>query len=963
MGATLQIVENARFNGHCSLIGGRGAAITFVGEMDYKDTLNLPKTTFPMKGNLAKREPEIQARWAEMKLYERILEAGEGRELWVLHDGPPYANGDIHVGTAYNKILKDILVKYKTMRGYRCPYVPGWDCHGQPIEHEVTKRLGPDSRVSKVELRKMCRNYAMKFVERQSEQFERLGVFGDFDDPYLTLKPEYEATNIDVFSDLYEKGLIYRGRKPIHWCTTCVTALAEAEIEYEDKESYSIYVKFPLLDEFPPLTQQGIPVSMLIWTTTPWTLPANVAIALSPRFGYVGVNTGEEILVMAEPLVDRVMGEIEISEYTVSEPFAAEEMEGMKCAHPWAGWDSVIVLASYVTLEQGSGCVHTAPGHGQEDYLTGLEYDLPMVMPVDELGVFTAEAGPFDGMNVTDANPKIIEDLEERGLLMASGRLFHQYPHCWRCKKPVIFRATPQWFIALDSDGDESSLRDEAAEAIEKVEWVPDWTINRIGSMVQNRPDWCISRQRAWGVPLPIVYCAGCGKEIVTRETLGAIRDMVAAEGADSWFAKDPAEFLPAGLECPECGGSKFEKETDIVDVWFESGVSSFAVCGKRADLRWPADLYLEGSDQHRGWFQSSLLLAVGREGRPPFGTVLTHGFTVDSEGHKMSKSLGNAIDPRDVYNRSGADILRLWTASTDYSSDIVVSEEILARTTESYRRIRNTLRFLLGNCFDFDPATDSVAIEEMEEIDRWMISRMQGLVQKVTSLLDRWLVHQAIQALQLFCTVDLSSLYLDILKDRLYTYAADSRERRSAQTALHQINLKLTAMVAPILAHTAEDAMMAMPEGARPAPSIHLAAWPEYDPSQVDEALEEKWSTLIEMREEIYRRIEDARKEGMIGTSLEAEVVIYAEGQRLEVLNEMSWQLPALLIVSAVQVRDIGSFEGEKASPSGIEVAVMRAPGEKCQRCWNYRPEVGAKPDTKDICERCLHALEAIGR
>jgi len=926
--------------------------------MNYKETLNLPKTTFPMKGNLAQREPEIQARWKEMKLYEQILAQSADREFFILHDGPPYANGDIHIGTAYNKIIKDIIVKYKTMRGYRSPYVPGWDCHGLPTEHEVMKRLGPEASVSKVEVRRLCREYALKFVKRQAEQFQRLGVFGDFDNPYLTLSPEYEATNIEVFASLWEKGLIYRGSKPVHWCTTCVTALAEAEIEYENKESYSIYVRFPLIDEFPPLTQQGLPVSALIWTTTPWTLPANVAIALSPRFPYVGVNTGEEILIMTEPLVDRVMAELGIKEYSVSDTFAANELEGLNCRHPWADWDSVIVLASYVTLEQGSGCVHIAPGHGQEDYLTGLEYDLPSPMPVDDLGHFTEEAAPFAGLSVTEANPVILEDLKKNGLLLSADRLTHQYPHCWRCKQPVIFRATPQWFVALDGALDGKTLRSSAEGAIQTVEWVPDWTINRISSMVENRPDWCISRQRAWGVPLPIIYCVGCGKELITPETLEAIKNMVAAEGADAWFLKEPEEFLPAGTVCPDCGQSEFEKETDILDVWFESGVSSLAVLRNREGLRWPADLYLEGSDQHRGWFQSSLLLAMGFEGRPPFGTVLTHGFTVDSEGHKMSKSGGNAIDPRGVYNKSGADILRLWTASTDYSSDIVVSEEILARVTESYRRIRNTLRFLLGNCYDYDPAAAAVAPGDMEEIDRWMLSRLQGLVKRVTELLDRWLIHQAIQAIQLFCTVELSSLYLDILKDRLYTFPAGSRERRSAQTVLFEINNKITAMVAPVLVHTAEEAMMALPEESRPAASIHMAEWPAYDASLVDEGLEAKWGLLVSVREDAYRKIEEARQSGMIGTSLEAKTNIYAEGDALAALREVEQDLPALLIVSAVEVADLESFEGTRTEDAIVEVDVERAPGGKCQRCWNYRPSVGANPELPDVCDRCAAAL-----
>ena len=929
--------------------------------MDYKDTLNLPRTAFPMKGNLAKREPEVQARWSEMGLYEMILKNREHSPLFILHDGPPYANGDIHVGTAYNKIIKDIIVKYKTMRGFRCPYVPGWDCHGQPIEHEVTKRLGPDADVSKIELRRMCREYAMKFVHVQAEQFKRLGVLGDFDNPYLTLKPEYEATNVEVFADLYGKGLIYRGRKPIHWCTSCVTALAEAEIEYEDKESHSIYVRFPLLDEFPPLTQRGKPVSMLIWTTTPWTLPANVAVALSPRLPYVGVDTGDDILVMAEPLVERVMGDIGVSEYSVTETFAGNEMEGLKCKHPWADWDSVIVLATYVTTEQGSGCVHIAPGHGQEDYLTGLEYNLPGPMPVDDLGFFTELAGPFAGLSLDEANPRIIDDLSGRGLLLASGKISHQYPHCWRCKKPVVFRATPQWFVALDSDSGEYTLRGAALKAIEGVTWIPDWTVNRIGSMVENRPDWCISRQRAWGVPLPILYCKACGKEVVTPTTLEAIREMIAREGADSWFEKDPSEFLPAGTACPACGVTDFNKETDIVDVWFESGVSHFAVLRKRDELRWPADLYVEGSDQHRGWFQSSLLLSVGVEDKPPFEAVLTHGFTVDGDGRKMSKSLGNAIDPKEVYGRSGADVLRLWTATTDYSSDMPVSQEILSRVTEAYRRIRNTVRFLLGNTFDFDPATDAVPTGDMEEIDRWMLSRLQGLVERVTALMDRWLFYQALQAVQLFCTVDLSALYLDILKDRLYTYPPRSHGRRSAQTVLHELFIKVTEMVAPVLAHTAEEALWALPDGQRPAESVHLLPWPECEAEKVDKELEAKWEKLLEVRDEVYRRLEDARQEALVGTSLEAHIRVFAQGAILEALRQMEEQLPAFLIVSQVEVSDLSSFDGERRGSQDVEVVVERSIGEKCQRCWNYSSTIGLSEKHPDICERCAAALVEI--
>jgi isoleucyl-tRNA synthetase len=930
---------------------------------NYKETLNLPRTEFPMKGNLARREPEIQQMWAREDLYGLILKATEGRPLFVLHDGPPYANGDIHVGTAYNKILKDVIIKYKTMRGHRCPYVPGWDCHGQPIEHEVTKRLGA-SEVDKIELRARCRDYAMKFVERQAKQFQRLGVLGDFEDPYLTLTPGYEATNVEVFAELFRKGLIYRGQKPIHWCTTCVTALAEAEIEYEDKQSSSIYVRFLLADEFPPLTQTGKPVSILIWTTTPWTLPANVAIALHPTYRYAAVDTGDEVMVMAKDLVDAVMSDTGIADYTVIDTFQGPELEGLKCEHPWADWQSVIVLADYVTLEQGTGCVHTAPGHGQEDYLTGLEYDLPAPMPVDDLGFFTKEAGPFEGMSLVDANPRIIEDLERRGLLLSSSTITHQYPHCWRCKQPVVFRATPQWFVALDTGIDGGpTLREASLEAVKSVEWIPDWTINRIGSMIETRPDWCVSRQRSWGVPIPILYCLECGKELATPESFEAIRELIEREGADAWFSRDPASFLPRGSACADCGGATFEKETDIVDVWFESGVSHLAVLRSRPELRWPSDLYAEGSDQHRGWFQSSLLLSMGYEGKPPYRSVLTHGFTVDGDGRKMSKSLGNAIDPKEVYEHSGADILRLWTASTDYSSDVPVSDQILSRVTEAYRRIRNTLRFMLGNTFDYVPELHGVPYDEMEEIDRWMLSRLQDLVKRVTDLMDRYLFHQAVQALHLFCTVDLSSLYLDILKDRLYTFAADSRGRRSAQTALHEILKSVTAMIAPVLAHTTEEAWLAMPEGHRESPSVHLSAWPLPDESLVDEKLEEKWRKLLEVREEVYRKLEDARQSELIGTSLEARVLLYARGNVLVLLRDTRPILPAIFIVSQVDVGDLSDFEGETYGAGDLGVVIEFAQGNKCQRCWNYSPSVGADAERADVCERCISTLETTGR
>ena len=928
--------------------------------MNYKDTLNLPGTDFPMKGNLARREPEIQRYWEEIGLYRKILEKGAGNELFVLHDGPPYANGDIHVGTAYNKILKDVIVKYMTMRGKRCPYVPGWDCHGQPIEHKVTRELG-DKQVSKSELRAICREYAMRFVKRQTEQFKRLGVLGDFVDPYLTMEPHYEATNIEVFADLFEKGLIYHGRKPVHWCTTCVTALAEAEIEYEDKESSSIHVRFPLADELEPLSKMGKQVSVLIWTTTPWTLPANVAVALSKVFEYSGVDVGDEVLIMASDRIEAVMAGANIENYEVVDTFFGRDLEGMKCSHPWSERDSVIVLADYVTLGQGTGCVHIAPGHGAEDYLTGLEYNLPSPMPVDDLGFFTREAGRFEGLSLADANPLILEDLDDRGLLLAHSTVCHQYPHCWRCKNPVIFRATPQWFIALDNEYTGGTLREKAMRAVGESGWIPDWTVNRIGSMVEGRPDWCISRQRSWGVPIPVIYCKSCDSEVVTRQTLDAIREMIESEGADAWFAREPSSFLPEDITCPKCGSRDFEKENDILDVWFESGVSNLAVLRSRDDLSWPADLCVEGSDQHRGWFQSSLLLSVGFTGSPPYGKVLTHGFTVDGEGRKMSKSLGNAVDPQEVYNRSGADILRLWTASTDYSTDIPISEEILSRMTEAYRRVRNTVRFLLGNTEDFDPSTDAVAPKDMLEIDRWMLSRLQGFTGRVTSAMDKYLFHQSTQAIHLFCTVELSSLYLDILKDRLYTFPADSVERRSGQTALAMILDTLLLLIAPVLAHTAEEAWLALPEERRQAESVHLAGWPVPDGDLVDEELEVRWGKLLEVREEVYRRLEEARSCGLVGTGLEARVTIYAKGEMLQLLKQVGSELPALLIVSQVDLRPLEESETESAGAL-LEAKVERARGDKCQRCWNFSETVGTMDEAADVCERCARALKTAG-
>jgi len=917
-----------------------------------------------MKGNLANKEPEIQKYWREIGLYELVLDQYRDRPLFILHDGPPYANGDIHVGTAFNKILKDLIIKYKTMRGHKCPYVPGWDCHGQPIEHEVTKRIG-NEKISKAEIRRRCRDYAMRFVHRQSEQFQRLGVLGEFENPYLTLSSEYEVTNIEVFAELYKKGLIYRGRKPIHWCPTCVTALAEAEIEYEDKESDSIYVKFPITDDLGKEGLSGKKASFLIWTTTPWTLPANVAIAVHPGLKYSIVELDGEILVVASELVEQVASLRCAKNPYVHAEMIGSDLEHMKCAHPWFERESVIVLADYVTLEQGTGCVHIAPGHGQEDYITGLEYDLPSPMPVDDYGYFTDEAGPFAGMSLEEANPAIIESLREKGILLASGKVTHTYPHCWRCKNPVVFRATPQWFIALDEKIDGSkTLRELALESINAVKWIPDWTVKRIESMVRTRPDWCISRQRAWGVPIPILYCLQCGQTIASDSSFKAIANLIAENGADAWFEREPETFIPENLTCPSCGSRRFRKEEDILDVWFESGVSHLAVLRKRNGLRWPADLYVEGSDQHRGWFQSSLLLSVGYEGSPPYNSVLTHGFTVDGEGRKMSKSLGNAIDPREVYNRSGADILRLWTASTDFSTDMPISEEILQRITETYRRIRNTVRFLLGNTHDYNPAKDGVKYPELLEIDRWMLSKLQSLIMRVTELMENCLFHQAIQAIHLYCTVDLSAIYLDILKDRLYTSARESKERRSAQTVLFETLKILLTMLAPVLVHTGEEAWLAIPEEARTAKSVHLMEWPKPNEGLRDEDLEKKWERLMMIRERVYQSLESARYSGFIGSGLEALVRISAPGKTYDFLKDKAEELPSVFIVSQVELEKLDGVEMPTIEEEAkqLSIVVEKARGDKCPRCWNYSTSVGKDEAFSEVCSRCAATLKSYG-
>ncbi len=917
---------------------------------DYKNSMNLPQTEFPMRANLAQREPGWLAKWDELDIYRRSLEVREGGPTFILHDGPPYANGHIHMGTAYNKVLKDLIVKYKSMRGYVAPYVPGWDCHGQPIEHQVEKNLGPEKMktISQAHLRADCRKYALKFVDVQREEFKRLGVRGDWDDPYLTLKPEYEAGNVRIFKKMYLDGSIHKGAKPIHWCIRCHTALAEAEIEYSDETSNSIYVAFRFT-QATPWDAEG-DVSVLIWTTTPWTLPANVAVTLAEDADYVGVKlTDGRVLVMAEELVETVAEVAGWQGHEVVGPrVKGAELSGLTYAQPiHDGVEGVIITGSHVELSTGTGAVHTAPGHGEEDYLVGRKFGLPMPMPVLDDGTFDAGGGPFAGLSVREANPVIIEWLGERGTLIAATKISHSYPHCWRCKQPVIFRATEQWFVSMEKTG----LRDNAMKAIGEVKWVPGWSVNRISAMVGDRPDWCISRQRAWGVPIPTFTCVKCGETVATEETFDAVIALFETEGADAWFTKAPSEYLPQGTACGRCGGTELKPEDDIVDVWWESGVSHTSVLEARDDLRRPADLYLEGSDQHRGWFQSSLLTSVGAYGVAPFDMVLTHGFIVDGDGRKMSKSLGNVISPLDIIKKSGADIIRLWVASADYGQDVNVSDEILDRTSEAYRRMRNTFRFLLSNLYDYD-ASATVQWVDMPELDRYALVHLADVLERVTKNYDEWRFHMVYRTLFDYVG-ELSAVYLDVLKDRLYADAADSVSRRSAQTVLATILGVLVRVLAPILSFTAEEVWEFMPEALRDAESVHLSDWPTVElPAEDAAALRDAFATVLAVREVVTKSLEDARAEKVIGKSQEARVVVGVPAAELAVLEARTpVALAELFIVSEVEL----------VPADEVSVTVEPAQGEKCPRCWNYRT-IGVDAAHPEVCARCADALAKAG-
>jgi isoleucyl-tRNA synthetase len=930
--------------------------------MDYKKTLNLPHTDFPMKANLAEKEPAILQKWEQMDLYGKLRQESKSRPRYVLHDGPPYANGHIHLGTALNKILKDMIVRSRQVMGYDSVYVPGWDCHGLPIEHQVEKELGAQKlSMNQLELRHRCRAYAEKFVDIQRQEFKRLGVAGDWENPYLTMDYDYEASIARELGKFITQGSVYKSKKPIYWCSSCRTALAEAEVEYEEHQSPSIYVKFPLIDDLGHKVSalSGMKVFVLIWTTTPWTIPANLAIALHPDYAYAVAAFGDEAWIIAEELVEEVMAKADISDYEILAQFAASDLEGLKCRHPFIERESVIVQAPYVTLDVGTGCVHTAPGHGREDFETALKYDLDIYSPVDDDGCFTEDVPHFAGQFVFAANSGVSEKIAEVGSLVREESITHSYPHCWRCKQPVIFRATEQWFISMESNG----LREKALESIKKeVKWLPSWGQERIYGMIDNRPDWCISRQRVWGVPITVFYCQGCDEILASPEVLDYVVARFAREGADIWFSEEAAELLPPQTKCSKCGGSTFTKEMDILDVWFESGVSYAAVLEPREDLHSPADLYLEGSDQHRGWFHSSLLAAVGTRGHAPYHTVLTHGFVVDGTGRKMSKSLGNVIAPDEVIKKYGAEILRLWVAAEDYRDDIRISEEILQRLSEAYRRIRNTCRFLLGNLSDFDPEQHRVEVASMESLDRWALHRLQQLVKKVVQAYERFEFHKIYHATHNFCVVDLSAFYLDVLKDRLYVSAAASEQRRSAQTALFEIAVTLVRLMAPILTFTAEEVWEHLPAFPGKSESVHLEQLPESVDAYEDETRQEHWERILEIRTEVNRALELARKKKEVGHSLDAEVTLGVDEPLLKLLRGQEEMLRRVFIVSRVRLAENGSLDSgtEAVEIPGMRIQITPASAEKCARCWVHDETVGTQADKPEICDRCVRELAA---
>ncbi|MCM2315269.1 MAG: isoleucine--tRNA ligase [Thermoanaerobaculia bacterium] len=932
---------------------------------DLKKTLNLPKTELAMKANLPQNEPKRLEKWAAIDLYGQIRRMSAGRRKYVLHDGPPYANGHIHIGHALNKILKDIVVKSRTMMGYDSPYVPGWDCHGLPIEHRVDKELGPKKKeMSSVEFRRACREFAGKFVEIQKEDFKRLGVLGDWENPYTTMSYGYEADIADALGRFFKEGLVYKGLKPVHWCTHCQTALAEAEVEYDEHTSPSVFVRFPL----GPDAAQALGIApgeaafAVIWTTTPWTLPANLAIALHPSHDYAVVRVPDGLHIVAAELLDGVAKKAGWSDPQILRTFKGPELDRKSYRHAFLERDGIFVVGDHVTLEAGTGLVHTAPGHGADDYRIGVDYGLEVYTPVNHRGEFTADVIEWAGTHVFKANPLIVERMKERGVLLASENIRHSYPHCWRCKNPIIFRATEQWFIAMDktSASGKAPLRERAAGEISKVEWLPRWGEERIRGMVENRPDWCISRQRLWGVPITVLYCEGCSETVCDEEFFARVVAAFREEGADAWYAHPAERFLPEGFRC-KCGGSSFRKENDILDVWFDSGCSHVAVLKSREELGWPCAVYLEGHDQHRGWFQSSLLVGTGIEGGAPYGQVVTCGFVVDEKGRKMSKSMGNVVAPEDVIKKHGGDILRMWVSMIDYRDDMAIGNEIIARISEAYLKIRNTCRFMLGNLADyadFDPAKDALPFAEMDPLDRWAVSRANETFERCIKGYEDLEFHVIYHKLLELSTVDMSALYFDVIKDTLYIEAKDSKLRRSAQTALHMILSGLVRVVAPIMSFTADEIWERM--GGAAEASVHLAAFPDFSSARISDAETAAWDRILRVREAANKVLERARAAQKIGKSLEADIVLTGDFAPEALTGGVAADdLARVMIVSHVDF-DRGSSESDAEAlvfdGIGTVGIVMRpARGTKCMRCWQYREEVS---DARGTCDRCAEIV-----
>jgi isoleucyl-tRNA synthetase len=955
--------------------------------IDLKSTLNLPKTDFPMKARLPEREPEQLAAWEQMGLYRRILESRAAAPLFVLHDGPPYPTGEIHLGTGLNKILKDMIVKSKTMVGFRSPYIPGWDCHGLPIETKVEKELGgKTTKVAPWGFRRMCREFAARYVETHKREFKRLGIFGQWDKPYLTMDPNLEAAIAGAFLDFLEKGLVYRGLKPVYWCIYDRTALAEAEVEYEDHVSPSIYVRYRLDEEGEskiPEALKGKNVYAVIWTTTPWTLPASMALAFHPDFEYAAVEIDSgEVYILAQQRRHEVATDANYREServfgTYGGRYLVEEAR-LRFRHPFLDRLVPAVLADYVTLDQGTGIVHTAPGHGADDFRTGQKYGLKPYAPQDDDGRFTEGLPEYKGKTVFEANPIVVDLLKKRGMLVGERKLSHSYPHCWRCHNPVIFRATEQWFVAMGEpfgepdpritsvSGDEArTLRTRALFEIQNVKWIPEWGQARMSNMIVERPDWCISRQRFWGVPLIVFYCEACGQQLKDFQALRHVLPFFEREGSDAWYKHSAEELLPVGTKCA-CGAGKWRKENDILDVWFESGSTHLAVLTEENGLHWPAQVYLEGADQFRGWFQSSLLVGIGTRGHAPYERVVTHGWTLDEKGAPMSKSLGNALSPNEIVEKWGADLLRIWVVSQDFTADMRNSPAMMTQLAEAYRKIRNTFRFALSNLFDFDPARHSVSDAELWEMDAWMLRRTGELVRQCRDWYANFEFHRVYHALHDFCTVDLSAFYFDVLKDRLYTFAPNNRGRRSAQTAVFRIASALVRQIAPILAFTSEEIWRHLPRTAGDPESVHMAIFPAADDLEraFDEARSKSWERLLAVRQEVLKKLEEARAAKRISGALEAQVTLSANSDWAALLQEHAANLPALFIVSQVAIAN-GSLEG--ASPAagiaGLQIRVELAQGAKCERCWNYSTHVGESADYPTLCERCLAALAEIER